>query len=80
MKATVRVLKRRLDQVVGSRTERWLSTVFINYEGMLDLDSPQWMEIWHDDTLTIYRHLETGELAGGFIYRKRLTARQAQWL
>ncbi len=80
MKRLTRSLQRRLEDAIGNRADAWLATVFIDYEGQLDFDGPEWSEIWHDDTLTVFRNAITRELAGGFVYRKPLTAEQKVWL
>ncbi len=80
MRRTVSSLKRHLDNAVGDRKDAWLATVFIDYEGRIDFSAPEWMEIWHDDTLTVYRNVTTGESAGGIKYRKKLTPEQKVWL
>ena len=73
-------LKERLEAATADKKNAWLGSVFLDYEGWVDFDDPIWREIWHDARVTIYRNLNTGETAGGFKVRGKLTAEQRIWL
>ena len=65
-------IKRRLAEI-ETATEDWAAKLdVVDYDSMLDdYSEDRWQELHHDDTITVLKNKETGEVRG--IYNDRRT-------
>ncbi len=58
-------IKNRLDEI-ETATEDWAAKLdVIDYDWILDdYSDKRWTEVWHDQTITVLRNKETGEVRG----------------
>ncbi len=70
-------LKKRLAAIESGNTD-WISRLeVIDYLPLEDYANDRnWQEVHHDQTVTVYRHRESGEVRG--CYRDRRSDRQKQ--
>ena len=64
-------IKRRLDEI-ETATEDWAAKLdVIDYDHILDdYSEDRWEELWHDDTITVLKNKETGEVRGVYWDRR----------
>ena len=66
-----RNIRQRLDEIEARETD-WIAKLnVIDYIGLTDYDNGSWEEVHHDQTITVLRNKETGEVRG--IYWDRRT-------
>ena len=72
-------IKRRLDEI-ETATEDWVVKLdVVDYDSVLDnYSDKRWEELHHDQTITVLRNKETGEVRG--IYKDRRTAAEIKAL
>lgn len=64
-------IEKRLGDLESARTD-WISRLeYIDYLGMTDYSNGAWEEVHHENPITVFRHIETGEIRG--LYSDRRT-------
>ena len=57
--------KNRLDEIEAVTSDWAAKLKVIDYDWILDdYSEDRWEEVWHDDTITVLRNKETGEVRG----------------
>ena len=63
-------IEKRIGEIEDSGTD-WISRLkFIDYLGLTDYQDGNWEDVHHDDTVTVYRNIETGEIRGVYADRR----------
>ena len=58
-------IKNRLDEIETATTDWAGKLKIIDYDHILDdYSDKRWIELWHDDTITVLKNKETGEVRG----------------
>lgn len=67
-------MKKDIEKRVGvleSAGTDWISRLkYIDYVGMSDYDDADWEEVHHENPITVFRHIESGEIRGVYMDRR----------
>lgn len=63
--------KKRLEEIETAKQDWATQLNIIDYDGILDdYDNGEWLELHHDNFITVVRHKETGEVRGYYWDRR----------
>ena len=65
-----KIIEKRIGDLESAGTD-WITRLkYIDYLGMSDYDDAGWEEVHDENPITVFRHIESGEIRGVYMDRR----------